>query len=108
MVKSLSILHETEITHVFDRESKEGKHIKQFRNTLDAMKGAEEEGKAIKYQLGYTNFTFELWIILHKADCTFDAIFFLHKPNNFSLISVYRNFLVCVFTEQEGGVANFK
>jgi len=70
MVKSLSILHETEITHVFDRESEEEKHIQQFRNTLDAMKGAEEEGKAIKYQLGYTNFTFELWIILHKADCT--------------------------------------
>ena len=57
MVKSLSILQETEITHVFDRESKEEKHIKQFRNTLDAMKGAEEEVKAIKYQPGYTNFT---------------------------------------------------
>ena len=99
MVKSLSILHETEITHVFDRESKEGKHIKQFRNTLDAMKGAEEEDKAIKYQLGYTNFTFEFWMILHKADCTFDAIFFLHKPNNLPFISVYRNFLVCVFAE---------
>ncbi len=25
--------------------------------------------KNIKYQLGYSNFTFELWIILHKRDC---------------------------------------
>ena len=25
--------------------------------------------KNIKYLLGYSNFTFELWIILHKAEC---------------------------------------
>ena len=25
--------------------------------------------KNIKYQLGYSNFTFELWMILHKKDC---------------------------------------
>lgn len=32
------------------------------------MKEAKQQ-KNIKYQLGYSNFTFELWIILHKKDC---------------------------------------
>ncbi|WP_430162531.1 RloB domain-containing protein [Paenibacillus algorifonticola] len=26
-------------------------------------------GKQLKYHLGYSNFTFELWIILHKSEC---------------------------------------
>lgn len=33
------------------------------------MKAAQNSGKDIKYQLGYSNFTFELWIIVHKTDC---------------------------------------
>ena len=33
------------------------------------MKEAQNTGKNIKYNLGYSNFTFELWMILHKADC---------------------------------------
>lgn len=68
-VKRLTILEKTEITHVFDRESEEPSHIKQFQTTLDQMKAAQTIGKSIKYKLGYSNLTFELWIILHKADC---------------------------------------
>ena len=30
---------------------------------------AQNIGKSITYRLGYSNFTFELWMILHKADC---------------------------------------
>jgi hypothetical protein len=33
------------------------------------MKNAEKIGKSIKYNLGYSNFAFELWIVLHKTDC---------------------------------------
>ena len=33
------------------------------------MSEAEQLGKDINYKLGYSNFTFELWIILHKTDC---------------------------------------
>ena len=33
------------------------------------MKEAERIGKSIKYHLGYSNFTFELWIVLHKTEC---------------------------------------
>lgn len=33
------------------------------------MKMAQSIGKSITCHLGYNNFTFELWMILHKADC---------------------------------------
>ena len=67
--KALSALGETEITHIFDRESEEPVHVQQFQTTLDRMKEAENIGKGIEYHLGYSNFAFELWIVLHKADC---------------------------------------
>lgn len=67
--KGLTILGKTEITHIFDRESEEDVHVRQFQTTLDRMKKAQNIGKSISYTLGYSNFTFELWIILHKADC---------------------------------------
>lgn len=67
--KGITLLGKTEITHIFDRESEETVHMEQFRGTLDRMKDAEKLGKEIKYKLGYSNFTFELWMILHKADC---------------------------------------
>lgn len=67
--KGLTISGKTEITHFFDRESEEDIHVKQFQTTLDRMKMAQSIGKSITYHLGYSNFTFELWMILHKADC---------------------------------------
>jgi hypothetical protein len=33
------------------------------------MKESLSLGKQIVYQLGYSNFSFELWMILHKVDC---------------------------------------
>lgn len=35
---------------------------------LSQLKEAREQ-KSIEYRLGYTNLTFELWMILHKKDC---------------------------------------
>lgn len=68
--KSLVILEKTEITHMFDYESNDEVHTNQFRTTLDRMKQSQSLGKSIKYQLGYSNFTFELWMVLHKIDCS--------------------------------------
>ena len=59
----------TVITHIFDYESNQEVHTKQFYEALDLMKKSESLGKQIKYQLGYSNFTFELWMVLHKMDC---------------------------------------
>jgi hypothetical protein len=67
--KGLVSLEKTEITHVMDLESEEEIHVQQFETALDRMKSAERIGKSIKYNLGYSNFAFELWIVLHKADC---------------------------------------
>lgn len=68
-VKTLNHLGKLEITHIFDMESNNDIHKKQFKETLDKMRTAEKLGKSIKYNLGYSNFTFELWMILHKNDC---------------------------------------
>ena len=50
------------------------KHAKSLTVTrkieiLDNMKKAEKIGKQIKYKSGYSNFTFDLWIILHMTNC---------------------------------------
>lgn len=68
-IKRMTVVGKTEITHIFDYESGEESHIKQFKTTLERMKDAQNIGKNIKYSLGYSNFTFDLWIILHRADC---------------------------------------
>jgi len=75
-VKSVTNIDKIEITHLLDLESTEVKHIKNFEGSLDLMKKASSLGKQIKYQLGYCNFTFELWLILHKIDC---FTFFEHR-----------------------------
>ena len=67
--KGMSVLGKTEIAHIFDRESEEPVHVQQFTTTLERMKEAQHIGKAITYKLGYSNFTFDLWMVLHKADC---------------------------------------
>ncbi len=35
----------------------------------EANRRKHKVGKAIKYTLGYSNFAFDLWMVLHKADC---------------------------------------
>ena len=36
---------------------------------MDNMKAAMTMGKQIYYRFGYSNFSFDLWIVLHKTDC---------------------------------------
>lgn len=67
--KGLVTTGKTEIYHLSDYESSDYNHKKQFESTMDNMKKAMNIGKSISYKLGYSNFTFDLWIILHKIDC---------------------------------------
>ena len=67
--KRILAIYKTEIIHVMDRESEEAVHVQRFEYALDRMKTAEKFRKSIKYRLGYCNFSFELWIVLHKAEC---------------------------------------
>ena len=56
------------ISSIFDVEDEDETHRKRFENTLHEMNNAEKLGKSIKFDLGYSNIDFELWIILHKKD----------------------------------------
>lgn len=67
--KSLSVLSKTEVTDLFDYESDDIVHVDKFIGRLDYLKKASTLGKQIRFSLGYSNFTFELWMILHKIDC---------------------------------------
>ncbi len=67
--KALSVTGKTEIWHLSDYESSEQVHEEQFIKTMDNMKAAKELGKQINYKFGYSNLTFDLWIILHKTNC---------------------------------------
>ena len=66
--RGLSIIQKTDIWHFCDYESPDEVHVRQFMNTMDEM---IESGthKQVKYHLGYSNYTFDLWIILHKKAC---------------------------------------
>ena len=74
--KSLAITDKVEIWHLSDYESSEEVHVKQFRETMDRMAATKSLKKQITYRFGYSNFTFDLWIILHKMDCRGS---FLHR-----------------------------
>ena len=66
--KTLNVTSKTEIYHISDYESDDEKHRKQFEETMDNLEKVSSIGKQIEYKFGYSNFTFDLWIILHKSD----------------------------------------
>lgn len=65
--KSMGVLSKIEITHLFDYESNDDVHTIQFIKTLDLLKESSKQGKQLKYHLAYSNFTFELWMVLHTC-----------------------------------------
>lgn len=67
--KSQKFLYPSEVWHLSDYESAEPQHVQNFIRTMDRMREAEQYHKDLTYKFGYSNFTFDLWIILHKADC---------------------------------------
>ncbi len=76
--KSLVVTGKTEVWHISDYESDDPIHVKEFTETMDNMKAAKSLGKQINYQFGYSNLTFDLWIVLHMADCN---AFISHRKN---------------------------
>lgn len=67
--KTMTVTDKTEIYHLSDYESDEPIHVQEFKETMDNMKKAKELGKQITYKFGYSNLTFDLWMVLHKNDC---------------------------------------
>lgn len=71
MVKSLTAANKVVVNHLCDIESKQDEHIANFHTTLDHLKTAcKMSPKVAVYKLGYSNFTFDLWIALHKIECS--------------------------------------
>lgn len=66
--KSITAKANPEVFHICDVESTSKEHIDKFERILSEMKESKKQ-KNIKYILGYSNFTFELWLILHKQNC---------------------------------------
>ncbi len=58
------------VTHLCDYESNEDVHVTKFHGILSQLKDANRiKGRRFKYMLGYSNFSFELWMVLHKQNC---------------------------------------
>ena len=68
-VKQINAISAQKITNIVDVESKNSDALQRFEKTLKNMKDAEKLGKPIKFDLAYSNFSFELWLLLHKIDC---------------------------------------
>lgn len=82
--KSLTVTRKIEAYHFFDYESDEEIHGQRFKDAMDNMKKAQNLGKQIVYKSGYSNFTFDLWIILHKIDCNSS---FVHRKQYITAIN---------------------
>lgn len=61
--KQINPISTEKVIHVCDYEGNSESDIKNFQTVLSELK---EASKRIKYDLAYSNLTFELWIILHK------------------------------------------
>ena len=59
--------------HICDYESNNEEHVRNFKEVLNELheinKGSGNLKKIKGYSLGYSNFTFDLWIALHKKQC---------------------------------------
>ena len=69
MLKKVVFFGKARFIHILDIESSEHKHIKKFESHLKMMTDLMKKDKNIQYSLGYCNFSFELWMILHKSQC---------------------------------------
>lgn len=55
-----------DVWHISDYEGKDEVHDNEFKNVIDNIEKVNTMGKSLTYHFGYSNLTFELWIILHK------------------------------------------
>jgi hypothetical protein len=69
-VKSVNILDGSRAFHIFDYEGNGKDRVAAFDNTLKLIKKAEKLKSKIKYEIGSTNQSFDLWIIMHKKKLT--------------------------------------
>ena len=54
--------------HLCDVEGTAQEDINRFHQYLSDLNTVKKQ-KGLKYELGYSNFSFELWMVLHKQEC---------------------------------------
>ena len=68
--KTVNPMATPKVTHICDYESNDEVHVNKFKRILSELKDANTTiGRKFRYGLGYSNFTFELWMVLHKNTC---------------------------------------
>lgn len=67
--KKLTVHSKTTVWHLSDIESSSEEDIRRVHSTLSRLKDVKNLGKAITYKWGYSNLSFDLWMILHKQSC---------------------------------------
>ena len=95
--KTVNPLTAPKITHLCDMESTSEEHQSVFRNVLRELSQAKKQ-KGINYEIGYSNYTFELWIILHQQQLTahlsdrFDYLSYINSSysQNFETLNKYK------------------
>lgn len=97
-VKRLNNLRKIDLWHLSDYESDDHQHSTEFQNTMDNMRVAEKQGKSVKYNFGYSNLAFDLWIVLHKRALN----------NSLSDRSKYLRYINEIFDEDFSGMSEYK
>ena len=67
--KKLTIRERTIVWHLSDIEGSTQGHIRAVEGTLSRLKEAKDLGKSIVYKWGYSNLSFDFWMVLHKQNC---------------------------------------
>ena len=67
--KKLTVREKTIVWHISDIEGTSREHIQAVEGTLTRLKDVKKLGKDIVYKWGYSNLSFDLWMILHKQNC---------------------------------------
>lgn len=57
-----------DVWHVFDFESESEQHRQNFQEALRQIKEANQLGKNLHYHSAYSNFAFDLWMVLHRQN----------------------------------------
>lgn len=68
-IKKLVVHKKTVLWHLSDIEGNSEEQLRTVHNTLGRLKDAKELGKSIVYKWGYSNLSFDLWMVLHKQNC---------------------------------------
>lgn len=67
-VKGMTITGKTDIWHLSDYEGQGDDNPVRFLTTIDRLKEVKTLRRQVTYHFGYSNLTFDLWMVLHKLN----------------------------------------